>query len=284
MGWRDLAKSELVRQYNNRGLVPDHQDYFATWDDWSEDYRARAPKFLPDISYGKSLPEKLDLLMPDAENPPLHLFIHGGYWQAMGRKNFSFIAEGLNDHGAAVAVMSYGLCPDVKISDIVAQVRRCTAFLLRSGDRLGVDSSRLSISGHSAGGHLGAVLCATDWSAYDARLPNHPISGAVLISGLYELEPIIHTPVNDAVGMTADAAERNSPIFMPPRTRAGISCVVGGDESAEYHRQSDDFVASWAASGAHISKTGIPGTNHFSVVESAFDVNGPILSMIDSQR
>ena len=77
MGWRDLAKTELIRQYNNRGLVPDHQDFFATWDDWSEDYRKRAPKYVPDISYGRSDAEKLDLFLPDAENPPLHLFIHG---------------------------------------------------------------------------------------------------------------------------------------------------------------------------------------------------------------
>ena len=281
MSWRDLGDDAIAAQYNNRALVPDHADYFATWADWSEDYRDRAPVYQGDVAYGPSEAEKVDLFLPDADNPPLHLFIHGGYWQAMGRKDFSFIAEGPNDRGAAVAVMSYGLCPAVTMDEIVAQVRRCALHLLRHGAELGVDASRLSVSGHSAGGQLGAMLCATDFSAIDSSLPNNPISGAVLISGLYELEPILHTPVNDAVRMDLEMAERNSPASLPPRTKAPITCVVGGDESAEYHRQTREFTEGWQSAGARMSMSVIPGRHHFSVVESAFDVNGPVLAMID---
>lgn len=282
MNWRDLPVEELARQYNNRGLVPDHGDFFATWADWSEDYRSRAPAKLLDVAYGPGEAEKLDLFLPRVGNAPLHLFIHGGYWQSMGRKDFSFVAESVNDHGAAVAVMSYGLCPTVTMDEIVAQVRACAAFLLGHGRVLGIDASRISISGHSAGGHLGAMLCATDFSTLDSDLPNNPVSGAVLISGLYDLQPLVPTPINDKVGMDMETAERNSPVHLPPRTRAPILCVTGSDESPEFHRQMREFTGRWAGTGAHITATAIPATHHFSVVEAAFEVGGPILAMIDS--
>jgi arylformamidase len=157
---------DLELEYNNRARVPEHPAHIAGWQRDAAAWREACPRAELGLPYGAGEREKLDLLHPSKEgDAPIALFIHGGYWKAMDRGFLSHCARGLNGHGIAVALPSYDLCPAVTIDVIVAQMRAAAAFLFRRHGR------RMLAIGHSAGGHLAAMLLATDWRAIDPALP-----------------------------------------------------------------------------------------------------------------
>lgn len=273
--YRGMTPAELTRQYSPRLAIPEHPRIIERWRRWSADYRAAARAEL-DIAYGPGADETLDLFLPDADDAPIHAFLHGGYWQAMHKDDFSFVARALVEAGVAVAVVNYALCPAVTLDEIVRQVRSALAFVWREGGRFGCDPSNIQVSGHSAGGQLTAMMVATGWPAFAAELPADLVKSGVAISGIFELEPLRHTPINDALGLDAEAARRNSPAFMTPPWPAPLALAVGGDESAEFHRQSRDFAARWGAAGCAVEHVAAPGCNHFTVVEQMADATSPL--------
>ena len=163
---------------------------------------------------------------------------HGGYWQALDGSSFSHCARGLNAHGISVAVPTYDLCPAVSVGDIILQMQMAACELAKLGQHL-------VVSGHSAGGHLAACMLATDWTAVDASLPNNLVSAAYAISGLFDLPPLVGTSINTALRMDLASAEKASPLFWTPPTRGSLDAVVGGNESAEYFRQSRSIAETW---------------------------------------
>ena len=222
--------AHLESEYNARAAVPEHVDILAGWDRRSRALRARVPCEL-DLAYGESERQRIDLFRGGAAPAPLHLFIHGGYWQRGDRAANHFVAEGLCARGVDVALVGYDLCPGVTLDALVDQVRAALAWLWRNARRLGIDPARIQVGGHSAGGHLTAMLLATRWRELGEDLPAQPIQSAVAISGLYALGPLRHTSINEAVGMDADTARRNSPALMPPYSElmSGASdCVRPG--------------------------------------------------------
>ncbi len=243
---------EQERHYNARAAVPDYPDFFARWTARSAAFRESARCRL-DIPYGKSARQRFDLFAA-AAGAPLLMFIHGGYWQGLDKPMFSFVAEKLVEAGIAVAVIDYDLCPAVSIDDIVAQMRLAVDALRQNAHRLGFDAQQLYVSGHSAGGHLTAMLMA------DAQ-----ISGGVAISGLFDLAPLIDTTINDKLGLDPSSARRNSPLFMTPAGNAPLLLVVGSDESAGFHQQSDRLAAAW---GDRCRRLDLADRHHFSVVEA----------------
>ena len=146
------------------------------------------------------------------------MFIHGGYWQALDRKDFSFVAERLVEAGAAVALVGYDLAPAVDMDTIVGQIRAAIAWLYRNADAHGFDPDRICLAGHSAGGHLAAMALATDWTAFG--LPADLVKGVCAISGVFDLEPIRLCYLNEVVRLDAEQARRNSPVLLPPQTAA----------------------------------------------------------------
>jgi arylformamidase len=192
------------------------------------------------------------------------LFIHGGYWQALGREWVSFCARGLNLLGVAVAVPSYDLCPSVPLATILAQMQEAAAFLYR---RHGVP---LLAAGHSAGGHLAACLLATDWPALDPALPAGMVASALPVSGLFELEPLLPTSVATALRLSREEARRLSPRSWPSPGRP-LHAVVGGAESGEYLRQSREMAAAWGGSWE-----ALPGEDHFTVLAPFADPAHPV--------
>ncbi len=273
--YRGMTPEELTRQYSARLAVPEHPQIFERWRRRSADYRAAARAEL-DIAYGPSGAETLDLFLPGTARPPVHVFLHGGYWQALHKDDFSFVARALVEAGVAVAVVNYALCPVVTLDEIVRQIRGALAFVWREGGRFGYDSSNLQVAGHSAGGQLTAMMMATDWPALAADLPADLVRSGVAISGIFELEPLLHTPINDALGLDAEAARRNSPALLSPAGPAPLALAVGGDESAEFHRQSRDFGARWREKGCAVEHVEAPGRNHFTVVEQMADAASPL--------
>jgi arylformamidase len=266
-----MPRIDYAAEYDNRARVPEHPAIIAGWARDAAAWRAAAGGEL-DVAYGDSPRQRVDIFRPPvSEQAPLVLFIHGGYWQALDKEHFSHVAAGLHAHGIGVAVAGYDLCPAVTIRDIVGQMRRLAMFLHRRA------GSPLVAAGHSAGGHLTAALVATGWPALDPALPACLVPAGLAISGLFDLRPLVATPINAALGLDEAEARAMSPLFWPVPARRRLEAWVGAEESGEYLRQSRTVAEGWARAGARTHYQGIAGANHFTILAGLAD---PASSMV----
>jgi arylformamidase len=262
------ADIDFEAEYNNRASVPEHPSLIAGWARDAQAWRESRQNSYHTISYGPGARNTIDVF-PSREQGDIAVFIHGGYWQALDGSFFSHLAAGLNAHGVSVAIPSYDLCPQVSVDDIIAQMRMAARELARLG-------RRLVITGHSAGGHLAACLMATDWRSIDAALPDDLVKAAYTISGLFDLGPLVKTSINNALGLDAAAARQASPLFWPPPPHGSLDAVVGGDESAEYFRQSRTIVDAWGRAGIATRFAEVSGANHFTAIAPMADPRSPM--------
>lgn len=239
-------KIDYEVEYNNRARVPEHPAIIAGWAKDAVAYREAKPPKL--VRYGGGERHAFDFFA--ADDGPAVMFIHGGYWQALDKSFFSHMARGLNQLGVSVAVPSYDLCPNVRIGDIVEQMRAASAALARETGK------PMVISGHSAGGHLAASLLTTE-----AHVP-----AAYAISGLFDLKPLVPTTINAALRLDDEEAENLSPLFWPAPEGKSLDAVVGGAESGEYLRQSAAIVEAWGEAGVATRYGEIEGANHFTAI------------------
>jgi arylformamidase len=268
--YRDYDSEALYAQYNNRAQVT--EDELAVIKDdqnaRSADYRANATRKHLDLSYGPHEREKVDIFLPASDGGPLFAFIHGGYWQWNDKEGFEFLAKELNAKGAAFANIEYALCPAVTLAELSDQCRRAIAYLWRAAAKYGYDRRRIVVSGHSAGGHLTAMMQATDWPAFEKGLPMDVVAAGLPISGIYDVEAIRLTPLNDAVGLKPEDVADQSPMFMKP-TSVGESIVAfGGDEYDEFDRQASDIAEAWGKHGMTTSTLNLPGRDHFTALSA----------------
>lgn len=257
-----MTEIDYEAEYNNRRRVPEHTEIMARWAERSARVRSTVRCEL-DQPYGPGPRNCYDLFLPAGEaanNAPLVVYIHGGYWQRGDRADYSFVAEVLVGKGAAVALPSYTLCPEATVAQIIEEMRQFVRTIWTRMNR------RPVIVGHSAGGHLAAALLATDWVKYD--LPSDVIRAAYSISGVFALEPLIPTSLNEALRLTPEAARESSPILWPPPPADRVFvAAVGGAESQEFLRQSLEITAAWSAAGVKAECIVIPHANHFTVVD-----------------
>jgi len=277
---RGYDREALDREYDNRGKVPEFADYFARWARESAAARRELECRL-DVSYGPSPSETLDIFPAAGPSPaPIHVFIHGGYWQRMDKADFSYVARAFRSAGAAGVVINYALIPAVDMDELVRQCRASIAWVYRNARAFGGDPSRIFVSGHSAGGHLVAMLMSTDWPAFGA-LPPDVIQVGCGISGLYDLEPIRLCFLNEVLKLTPEQARRSSPVHLVPARSGPLLLAVGGLEGPEYHRQTDDLAAAWRPRGVSCEVMNMAGLHHFSIVtqleEPGSELSGAIL-------
>lgn len=268
--YRNYDRNQFEWQYNARLQVDNNEALVHENIRRSEAFRSRA-RCVPDLPYGASPRQTVDIFLTHADNAPVHLFIHGGYWRSREKSMFSFLAEPLVEAGAMVAITEYDLCPQVAMDDIVDQVRAVTAWLWRHAAEYGGNPENLHVSGHSAGGHLAAMLGATRWQAYGDGLPADLVKSTTPISGLFTLEPLIRHSLNQDLKLDTNGARRNSPTLAAPATRGPVTVCVGGDESDEFRWQSRDFAARWKEHGASVSYVEVPGYNHFTILQGLGD-------------
>lgn len=248
-----LDDAALEAEYNNRAKVPGHPAIIARWQADAAAFRAGWTQAETAVAYGPTERTKLDLFWPDRRRDArIAMFVHGGYWQGMDRAFSSHLARGLLAHGVAVAMPSYDLCPNVTMELIVEQLRVCAGFLARRHGR------PILAMGHSAGGHLAAMIMAADWA--ERGIPAHPAPNALALSGLFDLLPILRTSINGPLGMDEASARALSPVLLPP-PGGRIHAFVGGLEGAEYARQSRDIAAAWDGTWEVL-----PGHDHFTIV------------------
>lgn len=281
-----MDRETLDRLYNNRAAVPTHAQDMERWTASSAETRRRLACRL-DLSYGAHPREVFDLFTVPQPNRPLVVFIHGGYWQALDKSSFSFIAEGFAAEAAGqtanVAVLGYPLAPEADMDRIVAAIRRALVWLWREAPPLGFDPDRIYVTGHSAGGHLAAMAGLTDWAALDGAAPADLVKGGLSVSGLYDLLPIRRCYLNDRLGMTDVTAVRNSPQMILPQWRGSLMplvCAVGSDETAAYHDQQHDYVTACAERGARVTGITAPQRHHFNIVDELAQPGSAIQSAL----
>ncbi|MEP6701753.1 MAG: alpha/beta hydrolase [Betaproteobacteria bacterium] len=260
-----LTPEFCERGYNNRAAVPDYADYFARWAADSAAARASLNPAL-DIRYGRRPKETMDLFVAGGKRGLL-VFIHGGYWRSFDKSDHSFVAPSFVADGIDVAVINYDLCPAVDIGTIIDECRSAVAWLLNEGAAHGLATHNVVVSGHSAGGHLAAMLHATHWSALG--VDSRAIQGSVSISGIFDLEPMIYTSMNPDLRLTLESAEAWSPSRLRPNLKVPMLIAAGANETSEFIRQSQLLWEAWpdVRPAADSGPLLLDGHNHFSAVD-----------------
>lgn len=275
--YRHYDQAALDDQYNNRAKVPDFDAIVRNWAERSAAFRGRTRAIL-DLAYGGAERETLDLFPAPSHGAPLHVFFHGGYWQAMDKALFHFVGETPHALGAHVAFVNYPLAPKASLDAVVSACRRSIAWLWAKGREIVGDISGIYVSGHSAGGHLVGMLMATDWSAFGPATAQPVLLGGCSLSGLFDLEPIRLSYLNAVLGLDQDTALRNSPLHLDPFCRGPLILVTGALESDEYQRQSQSLRDRWQVLGVDVSHHVVPVADHFTILESLVDPASPVMA------
>lgn len=272
MDWTGMKKEELELQYS-----PSRWSHRMSADDVIKAHekalkegtdKARAlAQTLLNVPYGEGDGEKLDVYIPrtNSLDMPLIIYIHGGYWQFLSKEESGFMAVPLISKGVIVVAVDYDNAPKGNMDLIVSQVRKSVVSVIQQYSHI----SGLYICGHSAGAHLAAMILSTDWSQYSIA---PQIKGAFLVSGIYDLLPIVSTYVNEPLKMTEEVAKRNSPTAMVQQLKTSSSdchiiVAVAQHDSPEFRKQSEEYYKMLVASGLNVTLEDVPDTDHFNIIE-----------------
>ncbi|XP_043924102.1 kynurenine formamidase isoform X2 [Protopterus annectens] len=283
--WRDMDIEELEKQYSpscwshrmEKDVVIDA--HVKTLTEGTQKARSVTQTLL-NVAYGGRDGEKLDIYLPADMTTtfPVLIYIHGGYWQFLSKEESGFLAPPLVSKGVAVVAVDYDTAPKGDIDIMVDQVRRSVIFIIQQYSQI----SGIYLCGHSAGAHLVAMTLSTDWTKYEVT-PD--IKGAFLVSGIYDLLPIVKTYINGPLKMTDEDALRNSPIQHVDKVRhwsekCEIIIVVGEHDPPEFHRQSEEYFEGLKNAGLCIHYEDVPDTDHFNVIEQLTEGDYLLTQMI----
>lgn len=266
------------RMYNNRAWVPDFANHLQHWTEQSKAARNQL-RGLTDISYGDGPNENLDIFPANLAHAPVMVFLHGGYWRALDKSDQSFIAPSFTREGVCVVVPNYALCPRVTIPDIVMQMVKALTWVWRYISEWGGNPSRIHVVGHSAGGHLAAMMMACQWQRCADDLPADLVKSGLSVSGLFELESVMRSLMLQS-DLRLDEAQvlRCSPAWMPTPAQGSFWSVVGALESDEFIRQHVLIQQAWGKACVPVCEA-LPGLHHFNVL-SALAESGSYLNRL----
>ena len=280
--YRDFAtQEELDAQYNLTAMFPEAAARYESfcWRE-SEGVRSELSHRL-DVPFGPTLAEHVDLY-PAGENAPVLVYVHGGFWCLRTSKEFGFVARGPASRGVATVVTNYDLCPRVTVDEIVRQTRAAVAWAYQNAASFGGDPARIHVAGHSAGGHLVAMLLVTDWEG-EYGLPGDIVKGATAISGLFDLAPFPYTFLQPQLQLGYDQVLKNSPILHVPDSAPPLLVAYGEDETDEFKRQSEEYLGAWKARGLEGERLILLSKNHYEVIDGFLDAGSPLCSAILGQ-
>ena len=265
--WRKLSRDEIDRGLNNSLAVAGSAEIVAGWDARSADMRKRHGAHL-DLRYGPRERNRIDFLKA-RDGALTLLFIHGGYWQMRAKEAFALFAEGPMAHGINVALIGYTLAPEATLDQIVAEIHAGIDFLVGQLPALGGDGKGIVASGWSAGGHLTAMA-----------LSHAKVRAGMAISGIYDLEPIRHSYLNDKLRLDEEGSRRNSPMMVAGGPNKPLSLVVGSAELPPLRKQTADFAGHRARYGLPVTYEEIAGADHFTIMNEMAAPGGRITTLI----
>jgi arylformamidase len=269
--YRYYDAEALDRQYNARATVSDISPFLEAYREETAAARASLACHLG-LPYGATPAERLDVFPASsgARPSPVFVYLHGGYWRLLDAADSGFMAPAFTKAGICVVAVNYALAPDVSLDEIVRQCRAALAWVFGHIGEFGGDATRVHVAGSSAGAHLAAMLIAPGWQApWD--LPDDVVAGATLLSGLYDLEPMRMSYVNEWVQLDAAAAHRLSPLFHLPARPLPLVFSYAPTETDEFKRQTETYLAACRAVGCRCEFVTMPGTNHFDLVLATAD-------------
>ena len=268
------SPEDLDRQYNARATVDDLAPILARY---AEESRVARDTLTchTGVAYGPHPDETLDIFPATQPGSPVLIFVHGGYWRALSKDESSFMAPAFVEAGATVVAVNYSLAPGASLDEIVRQCRAALAWVAHEIHRYHGDPARIHIAGSSAGGHLVGMLLADGWHA-DFGIAPDTVKSATPVSGLFDLEPLINTHVNAWMHLDAESAARLSPLQHLPTQGCPLIVSYGETETAEFARQSRQYLDAWHHRGFAGQYIDMPGTNHFDVILHLADPASPL--------
>jgi len=278
--FRDYDQESLDAQYDPRTTVEDAAPFLAYYAEASA--RARSDlKTELDLAYGPSERQRMDLFLAGGENLPVVVFIHGGGWQRLTKAESAFAARCFTENGAHFIALDFDVLPHVTLHDMVRQVREGIAWIYRSISQYAGDHHRLVAVGHSSGAHLAGMLLAEGWQG-EFGLPEDVVKGTTLISGLYDLEPVLLSSRSEYVILDKLGEQRLSPLRQLGSHGSVIVCHSEYDTD-EFVRQSTEMRKACAQRGILAASLEIEGRNHFDVVESLASPEGQLARAVLQQ-
>ncbi len=221
-----------------------------------------------DIAYGEREGEVLDVFWPQghSSNLPIHMFVHGGYWRANSKDDYSFVANTIVESGAIAIIVDYDLMPDFRMDVLVEQVRNAARWVRHNGEKMGGDPTQFTASGHSAGAHLASYLQLQ--GVGETEEPDTGVSRLLLLSGIYDLTPIRKSFLQDEISLTEEEANLWSPIACEGSENINISLAVGDLETAPFHQDMKQFETTIAAAKGEVSASTLYHEDHMTIVRS----------------
>ena len=263
-----MDQAALDAAYNNTAAVADSARILADWERRSAEIAAQYPHHL-DLRYGPRERNRVDFFAAARTNAPVFVFIHGGYWQMRAKETFRFLAAGPLAHGISVASIGYTLAPDASLLEIVDEVSSAIGWTAEHAASLGADPARIYVSGWSAGGHLTAMALA------------HPaVRGGLAISGIFDLEPIRLSFLNEKLGLDANDVVHLSPLLDSARHTQPLMVAYGTDELPELQRQSCEYAKARTTAGRPGRVVALPGRNHFTILEELASPSGALTALV----
>ncbi len=269
--YRDYTQDQLDWWYNARGRCKNVEKLKYEQETGSANCRNKYRCDL-NIPLGETPREAIDIYFPEGAGPfPVHIFFHGGYWKSNDKESSAYVANALVPYGVITVIAEYTLIPNIRMEELLRQCRQVVAWVWTNAAKIGGRQDQITISGHSAGGHITASMLATDWPKYDANIPVTPFKAAVATSGLYDLKPVQLSSQNAELNLTNQEVENFSPVSQQPLSNTPVWMPVGGDEGPEFIRQTQEMAAIWSSKGANIRTSIEEGHDHFTIMNQHLD-------------
>ncbi len=264
MLYRGFSQEELVQEYSPSSMVGgDISPYLSSYAALSVEARASLTVH-ENLQYGSGPTHVLDFFPGRNSDAPLHVFIHGGYWQALSQRDSAMMAPAIVESGHAFATLNYTIAPDARLGEMIAECRQALLWLASRAAELGFDPSNITISGHSAGGHLAAMVMAT--AADELNKAGLTVREVILISGVFDLEPVAQTPVNDPIQLTPQEIQELSPVLNLPAPGPHYRVTVAERDTPEFVRQSREYAELLRKAGHSVSFDLQKGLHHFDII------------------
>lgn len=274
--YRTYDQEALDAAYNNRGRFPDTDACKKAQSDASDAAKAQYECKL-DVRFGDGETDFLDIYFGEGTGPrPLHVFFHGGYWKSNTKRDFGFVAMPFVPHGITTVVVEYPLIPTVRMDGLIDRCRASMEWVWRNAESFGGNRDTMTISGHSAGGHITQMMMQTDWPSYGDGLPGDLVKAGCSISGVSDLEPVRLSFQNDELQFPADEAREFSTLFMEPTHKGPLLAVVGSLEGEEFIRQTTDLASAWSSKGMDVDCWVMEGKHHFTTINQYLDTDSEL--------